>query len=93
MRKNTKKWTQRDGTKIRICDMKDSHLINSIRMLDRMAEENLSVAYAGASMLQGEMASYYAEQEIHSLETDGAEAIYPIYGDLMEEAYNRKLKV
>lgn len=35
--KQTKIWTTRDGERIRICDMTDTHLVNTINMLVRGA--------------------------------------------------------
>ncbi len=37
MIKQTKLWTLRGGSKIRICDMEDKHLLNTISMLRRVA--------------------------------------------------------
>jgi hypothetical protein len=34
-RKVTKVWKQKDGKKIRICDMTDKHLVNSLNLVER----------------------------------------------------------
>ena len=71
MNEETKLWTMRDGTKIRICDMGDLHLQNAMAMLKRQAERHypgaLADAWSFAGQCRGDMASYYAEQQADSL--------------------------
>ena len=38
IRKQTKVWITKDKRHIRICDMEDNHLINTIKYLERYAE-------------------------------------------------------
>lgn len=85
--KQTKQWTQRDGTKIRICDMEDRHLLNTIRMLERQAEaQQLDTSYP---CFNGEMAQMYAEAEWNEMMTVGPEYFFPIYEDLCADARRR----
>jgi hypothetical protein len=98
MRKITKNWKQKDGTKIRICDMTDSHLNNTIALLERLAkatrDKSLPLAYQFSCMIQGEMASMCIEQEIDSMEEDeeGERFLLPIYWDLVKEQERRITK-
>lgn len=91
IRKVTTKWTQRDGNKIRICDMSDRHLINTIRFLKRVNQDEISAAYSCLSCLQGEMAQFFAEQDIDRMEDTPLEDRLPIYGKLLDEAQRREL--
>ena len=65
-------WTQRDGTKIKIKDMSNRHLINTLRLIARRvkAEQQASIqeAYKSSRMLQGDMAIAQIEFEIVRLE-------------------------
>lgn len=61
-------WTMRDGSKIRVKDMADSHLINSLKMMRRNASKAISAVTSSMLALscgfQGEEASYQIDREI-----------------------------
>lgn len=81
------KWTQRDGTKIRIRDMTPRHLENAARMVLRRCESETLALGNLAFMFHGEMASYYAEREYNELlRLDGSDLVSQVFGD-DSEAY------
>lgn len=99
IRRQTAVWTCKDGRKVRMCDMEDRHLLNTIAMLERTAYKHLSecisAAYSVAAGLQGEMASYYADQDIERMERTSPEEYLeqemPIYNKLLAEKERRGL--
>lgn len=97
-RKQTKLWTARDGYRLRICDMSDSHLLNAIRLLERATavarNQLIAEAESALDFLQGEMAIYAVEADLQRLVTKGLEPseIYPIYDNLVEDALRRDLQ-
>lgn len=92
-------WTTREGVEMWIRDMTDSHLTNSIRMLERntkrATEDAIANGYAMLGSLQGEMAQYCVEQELASIEEFGLDTheAFPVYDELREEAERRGLKL
>ena len=98
MRKCTKLWTMQDGNKIRICDMGDSHLTNTIAMLERMAERKtqnaITAGYNILCMIQGEMAEMSIENDLRHLEDYGIDPseISPLYGDLLDDQTRREIE-
>lgn len=93
-RKQTRVWTSKDGKRIRICDMDDRHLINTIKMLRRKAGEvRLNIQYPN---FIGEMAQYEAERWVNNIlemsEDEWTITMYPIYEIFMFEYLRRQLK-
>lgn len=88
---NMKMWTCKDGRKVRVKDMDDKHLENTIKFLRRQHQE--IVFGTSYPSFNGEMAQYYAEQEFDRLCESRPEDFWPIYEDMMQEADKRHLAV
>jgi len=97
MRKQTKLWTTKTGDKIRICDMSDTHLINTIKMLerciDRLTQESIIGCCEAGRFLHGEQALQNVEDALLDLTYNGIDPSeeIPIYNNLCDEALRRNL--
>ena len=93
LKKQTKFWTTKTGNKIRICDMSDSHLDNTIKMLERGAKArhgSLLNFYTFGPMPQGEMAQDCFDQEFDRLlEAEWTDFLHPLYDNLIQEQQRR----
>lgn len=58
-------WTTRDGRTLFVHEMEDSHLLNTMRYLERRIEEEHDGMEAAASYSGDSMAAYYAGQTIN----------------------------
>jgi len=95
MKKQTKLWTTKDGRRIRICDMSDDHLDNTIKLLDRMAKaaesQTIVKGFKMLNILHGEMAIDSVEREIDRVMEYGIDPceISPLYENLTMEQLRR----
>ena len=76
-------WTTAEGKRLRVRDMDNGHLVNTIRMLERRADGEIGACMAIAA----------AEYDGYSDVFDDADvgSIYPIYDDMVAEAKRRGL--
>lgn len=98
-------WTTREGVSLKIVDMEDGHLVNTVRYLrrryfDQVFFEALSLSAKAESYAATapEGASYAAEGYAKSImETEGLDIILgeemPVYLDLLQEVKRRKLEI
>lgn len=89
-------WTTRDGQKIPISQMTDTHLVNSIKLLERTAEakwyEDVNAGYSALALIQGEMAEMEIESCLRHAEEEGSDVYLPeIYDDMVDEMRKRKI--
>ena len=89
MTKVTKQWTCRDGSKVRICDMTDSHIKNTIAMLERSYRHGLNTMYSIYGGLQGEEAIACLDRDIWEAEEIGPAYVNEIYDDLTLDLQRR----
>lgn len=85
MRKITKKWTTKYGQRVRICDMTDSHLLNAMRLLHRVAWQSYSRDTKLAELF---VATRYPDETVHYGPHD---YLPPIYRDMWNDAIRRDL--
>ena len=95
MKKTTKQWIMKGKEKIRICDMTDEHLMNTIKFIERVMEksfrDNLNAAFQLSCMLGGDVAEWQLDNDIATMEEEGPR--YPeIYYNMKDEMENRGLK-
>jgi hypothetical protein len=92
-----KKWTTRDGRKIRICDMTDYHLTNTIDHLQRLARKSKiknELFYLTCPQPHGDMAIDAFDHEVDAVaEASWQEYVNPLYWDMLKEAEERKLEI
>lgn len=91
-------WRTKDGTEIPLSDLKNDHLVNIIKMLERRApsyaDQLAWQAYQFAEMTGGEMAADAATDVGDKLldgEYEIEDVMPPVYEHLMAEARRRGL--
>lgn len=89
-------WTTKDKRSIPIKEMTDSHLANTIAYLERTAPAKQEIAQESAMIgygaLRGDMAKYYAGQELNDLFVETPDqwlARQPAYKALVKEQKRR----
>ncbi len=87
---HTKQWTTRAGEKVRVCDMSDGHLLNTLRLLER-AELVDGLRFVMLPRPNGQHAQDAFDNECATVGDRSPGDVWPIYDDMLEEAIERRL--
>lgn len=87
-RANLATWTTKGGKTIKITDMTDSHLMNTIRFIERQYARTIGF-YLCSPGPQGEMAQDAFDREFDQLDEEGVSGFNEKYDYLTEEADRR----
>lgn len=92
--KQTSRWKTANGDKVRICDMTDDHLVNTIRFLEKRAR--LMVAkFLRMTSPHGDVATVLFDSMIEELSDPQAwqDEVPPIYWKMREDARRRRIQL
>jgi len=90
MKKNIPTWETRDGRKLPITEMSDSHLNNTIKLIERAHQAQINRVTMNPPCFQGEMAQMCADQEFNALLESEPGDLFPIYNHMLEEQQRRQ---
>lgn len=97
IKEQTKLWTTKDGREICICEMSDSHLLNTIKLVQRAAEVkriNVMELYITTPPPNGDMAQYCFDREFDNvLESTYLDYVPKIYRYLVLDAKRREIDI
>ena len=91
MRKQTKIWVTKDKKKVRVCNMSDKHLLNTIKYLENKAQDTAdNISYPS---FYGEIAQDISEDIYEKIQQNpvGYFLDDSIYNDLLTEKNKRGL--
>ena len=95
IRKQTKLWTTKDGRRVRICDLHDTHLVNTINMLRRVAaakQVQTSLFYTVGPQPSGEMAqACYEDEQQRAWDATWEDYVHRLYPSLLLDFARREL--
>lgn len=88
-------WTTATGDRIRVCDMEDTHLDNTIAYLERKADAYILRMATMSNPFQGDIASAEFDEHQDGVLSGEVEIevqhIFPIYTDMVAERQRRDL--
>lgn len=87
----SKKWKMQNGELISICDMENQHLLNTIKLIERVAKQDEEYILSHCSMFSGEHAQMHADFIYSDVYENGYDPnnVHPLYDDLVKEAIER----